>query len=83
MQDISSLLQSRYGLLCNDVTETVGGLSADAFRIIAGREKYFLKVYKKRMCSLSFGSAISIDICRCYLNFLKFRGLGTGFHGRL
>lgn len=48
MQDISSLLQSRYGLLCNDVTETVGGLSADAFRIIAGREKYFLKVYNKK-----------------------------------
>ena len=48
MQDISSLLQSRYGLLCNDVTETVGGLSADAFRNIAGREKYFLKVYNKK-----------------------------------
>lgn len=48
MQDISSLLQSRYGLLFNDVTETVGGLSADAFRIIAGREKYFLKVYNKK-----------------------------------
>lgn len=48
MQDISSLLQSRYGLLCNDVTETVGGLSADAFRIIAGPEKYFLKVYNKK-----------------------------------
>lgn len=48
MQDISSLLQSRYVLLCNDVTETVGGLSADAFRNIAGREKYFLKVYNKK-----------------------------------
>lgn len=49
MTKISNILKTQFNIKCTDMVETIGGLSASAYKIKTDSDSFFLKIYDKKL----------------------------------
>ena len=80
MDEMLSLIKSEYGIVSNNITPTVGGFSAKAYRVndINGID-YFVKVYDKTLPTTHF----HIERIDNYMPVLDWLAKSPTLHGRI
>ena len=79
MDKISNILKTQFNIECTDVVETIGGLSASAYKIKTDNESFFLKVYDKKLTQ----TPIWIENIDNYMPILLWLNENTKLKGKI
>lgn len=79
MTKIGNILRSQFNIECTGIVETIGGLSASAYMIKTDNERFFLKVYDKKLAQ----THLWIENMDNYMPILIWFNENTPLRGRI
>lgn len=79
MGKIDNVLKSQFNIECTNIVETIGGLSASAYKIITINNSFFLKVYDKKLTQ----TPIWIENIDNYMPILLWLNENTELKGKI
>ena len=79
MNEIKGVLQTEYGVIAKDVSPTIGGWSAAAYKVDAEQGAYFLKAYDKKRS----GMAEQLEKLNLCMDVAAWLENNTSLHGRI
>lgn len=79
MDKIGNILKTQFDIECTDIVETIGGLSASAYKIKTDDDSFFLKVYDKKLTQ----TTIWIENIDNYMPILLWLNENTELKGKI